>query len=223
MPKVDKEKNQCMIGYLPQSFKGYSEMTVYEFLDYIGHIKGDVDDNFIEKDIAEKVKVFNLDNQVDKKLKSLSGGQLRRVGLAQAFLLNPKIVLLDEPTVGLDPKERIRFKNYITRSKNNQIVFLSTHIVSDLENITDKILILKDGNFVEKGREEDILNRLNNRVFEIKEDVYNKRYSEFIFIKEVNSNGEKNIRVVSDKVSDNSFKLVDPTLEDLYLFYFEER
>src|SRR5699024_1438791 len=120
-------------------------------LSYLGNIKSDANKNRLNKDIDEKLDLFNLTKFKNKKLKVLSGGQLRRVGLAQAFLLDPKIVMLDEPTTGLDPNERIKFKNYITDLGHRQIILISTHIVNDLELIAKEIFILKDGHFVMNG------------------------------------------------------------------------
>lgn len=117
-PSYDKKKD-VLIGILPQQFVGYPEMTIDEFLRYIASVKGNWDKKDYENDISEKLKIFNLLSVRNKKIKKLSGGQVRRLGLVQAFLLNPKIILLDEPTTGLDPKERLRFKDYIVKMGKN--------------------------------------------------------------------------------------------------------
>lgn len=200
-------------------------MKVEEFLLYVSSIKvGSYDKRRIYEEIDEKIDLFNLEKSRKKKLKRISGGQLRRVGLAQAFLWNPKIVLLDEPTTGLDPRERIRFKNYISNNKGNQIIFLSTHIVSDLENITDNIIIMKDGYFVENGREEELVGKLNGRVVAIRRENLNvlsgKKY---IIVKEFEYNGEVLVRVILEDSKIEGVKLLKPTLEDMYMYYFEKR
>ncbi|OOB76603.1 ABC transporter ATP-binding protein, partial [Clostridium haemolyticum] len=164
-PKLN-DKNETLLGFLPQSFTGYPDMTVQEFLKYIGSIKCNLAPNIINKEIDEKLDLFGLTDFKSKKLKTLSGGQLRRVGLAQAFLLNPKIVMLDEPTTGLDPTERIKFKNYISEFGREQTILVSTHIVSDLEFISKEIFILKDGNFIMRGTEKQLVQRCNNLVWE---------------------------------------------------------
>ena len=112
-PNMDGKKD-TLLGFLPQSFSGYPDMNIYQFLSYLGNIKSNASKIRVNNDIDKKLNLFNLENIKHKKLKKLSGGQLRRVGLAQAFLLDPKIVMLDEPTTGLDPTERINFKNYIS-------------------------------------------------------------------------------------------------------------
>lgn len=213
-----------MIGYLPQEFKGYPQFSVYEFLKYIANIKGKKSDEELELEIENKLEIFNLKEIKNKKLKSLSGGQKRRVGLAQAFLLNPKIVLLDEPTTGLDPNERIHFKNYISNLKNKQIILISTHIVSDLEYIAKKIFILKDGTIVEEGAEEELKNKALGYIWEVVPESIRDRekiIAEYLVSKIYESNDSIRIRVISENRPNINARKVEPTLEDIYLMHFQ--
>ncbi|KEH89096.1 ABC transporter ATP-binding protein [Clostridium novyi A str. BKT29909] len=223
-PKLN-DKNETLLGFLPQSFTGYPEMAVQEFLKYIGGIKANASKNIINKEIDEKLELFGLTDFKNKKLKTLSGGQLRRVGLAQAFLLNPKIVMLDEPTTGLDPTERIRFKNYISEFGREQTILVSTHIVSDLEFIAKEIFILKDGNFVMKGNEKQLVERCNNLVWEASfknEMELHNRLKDYTISMIYDDGGITKARVVSEKPPVPNAINVVPTLNDIYLFNFKK-
>lgn len=220
-----KDENEILLGFLPQSFSGYPHMTVQEFLDYLGHIKSNIAKHIINKEIDEKLDLFGLTDLKHKKLKTLSGGQLRRVGLAQAFLLNPKIVMLDEPTTGLDTTERIRFKNYISELSHEQTILISTHIVSDLEFIAKEIFILKDGNFVMSGTEKELVNQCNNLVWEASfenEIELHKNLKDCTISMIYDDGGKIKARVISvDSPASNAISVV-PTLNDIYLFNFKK-
>lgn len=223
-PDID-DKKDTLLGFLPQSFSGYPDMTVYQFLSYLGNIKSNVIENRINNDIEEKLDLFNLRNLKHKKIKTLSGGQLRRVGLAQAFLLDPKIVMLDEPTTGLDPTERINFKNYISNFGYNQIVLISTHIVSDLEFIAKGIFILKDGHFVMNGTEKELIDRCDGFVFEAnfanELEIHDKlRDCTISMIYE--SDGMTRARIISSKQPVPNAVKVKPTLNEVYLINFKK-
>lgn len=174
-------------------------MTIDEFLRYIASVKGNWDKKDYENDISEKLKIFNFLSVRNKKIKKLSGGQVRRLGLVQAFLLNPKIILLDEPTTGLDPKERLRFKDYIVKMGKKHTILISTHIVSDLETITDKVFILKGGKFVEEGHEEEIVKKLSGKVWELdNNDMKSLSLEDSIVVNHYNKNGIEIARVISN-------------------------
>ena len=229
-PEIN-EKKDVLLGFLPQSFGGYPDMTIYQFLSYLGNIKSNRSQDRLNKDIDEKLDLFNLSDIKDKKLKALSGGQLRRVGLAQAFLFNPKIVMLDEPTTGLDPTERINFKNYISSFGQEQIILISTHIVSDLEFISKEIFILKDGNFVMNGTEKELINKCTDLVWEAsfynEIDMHNKlkmhnKGEEYSVSMIYESEGSIIGRIISQKnPAPNAIK-VKPTLNDVYLINFKK-
>lgn len=223
-PKIN-EKKELMLGFLPQTFDGYPDMTIYEFLAYLGNIKSDFTQKKIDGDIGEKLDLFNLTDLKDKKLKKLSGGQRRRVGLAQAFLLNPRIVMLDEPTTGLDPTERIKFKNYITDAGHDQILLISTHIVSDLEYIAKEIFILKNGHFVMAGPEKELISKCEGLVWEAKyenEMDLHKRTKDMAVSMIYDFEGGLKARIISKSSPNPSAVPVKPTLNDVYLVNFKK-
>lgn len=152
---VSEEMYRDVLGYLPQDFGYYPGFTGREFLLYMAALKG-IDKKTAQRKCDELLEVVNLKNVANKKIKSYSGGMKQRLGIAQAVLNNPQILILDEPTAGLDPKERVRFRNLIAELGKDSIVILSTHIVSDVEHIADRILMMKSGQFIYDGTLEDI-------------------------------------------------------------------
>ncbi|MBO4591635.1 MAG: ABC transporter ATP-binding protein [Eubacterium sp.] len=149
------EMYRDVLGYLPQDFGYYPGFTGKDFLMYIAALKG-IEKSAAKRRIKELLEIVNLESVANKKIKTYSGGMKQRLGIAQAVLNNPKILLLDEPTAGLDPKERVRFRNLIAELAKDSIVILSTHIVSDVEHIADRILMMKEGQFVFDGTLEDV-------------------------------------------------------------------
>ena len=213
-----------LLGYLPQEFGVYPEFTVQDYLLYIASIKG-------LRPAAAKERVKALLHQVgltkarNKKMKTLSGGMKRRAGIAQAMLNDPKILILDEPTAGLDPNERIRFRNLISELASDRIVLLSTHIVSDIESIADEILLMKDGTITTSGTAEDLLAAMPEDVWSItvpREAAGN--YLKSFKVSNVRSvPGGTQLRVLSALQPSAEAVLEDATLEDLFLSYFGEK
>ena len=212
-----------VLGYLPQDFGYYPNYTAMEFLMYVAVLKG------IPKDMAKKranelLEVVGLSNVANKKVKTFSGGMKQRVGIAQALLNNPGILILDEPTAGLDPKERVRFRNLISSLAENRIVILSTHIVSDVEYIANEILIMKNGELIQHGSPEEILKPIEKCVWEC--DVSRKEAEElelnYVTANLKHNNGAERLRIISQEAPCRTAWNVDPTLEDLYLYYFAE-
>lgn len=144
-----------ILGYLPQDFGYYPEFTVKDYLMYIAALKG-LKPITAKKRIKELLHEVGLSKVSSKKMRQLSGGMKRRVGIAQAMLNNPQVLILDEPTAGLDPMERIRFRNLIAKLAETRIVLLSTHIVSDIEAIANQILLMKDGRLVQSGTKQEL-------------------------------------------------------------------
>lgn len=213
-----------LLGYLPQEFGVYPEFTVQDYLLYIASIKG-------LRPAAAKERVKALLHQVgltkarNKKMKALSGGMKRRAGIAQAMLNDPKILILDEPTAGLDPNERIRFRNLISELASDRIVLLSTHIVSDIESIADEILLMKDGKITTSGTAEDLIAAMPEDVWSItvpRETAGN--YLKSFKVSNVRSvPGGAQLRVLSALQPSPEAVLEDATLEDLFLSYFGEK
>lgn len=152
---VSEELYRDALGYLPQDFGYYPSFTGRDFLLYIAALKG-LSKDAAKRKCEELLRTVNLEAAADKKIKTYSGGMKQRLGIAQALLNDPKIIVLDEPTAGLDPKERVRFRNMIAQLGENAMVLLSTHIVSDVEHIADRILMMKDGKIIWDGQQEDL-------------------------------------------------------------------
>ena len=154
-----------LLGYLPQDFGFYPEFTVKDYLMYIASLKG-VRPAVAKKRVKELISKVGLSKVANRKMKKLSGGMKRRAGIAQAMLNNPAILVLDEPTAGLDPNERIRFRNLISELSEERLVLLSTHIVSDIEYIANQIWLMKDGNLVRSGTSDELIRTMPVDVWE---------------------------------------------------------
>ena len=151
---VSEEQYRAVLGYLPQDFGYYPEFTAMDFLLYFAALKG-IPKIQAKRKANELLALVSLQDVGRKKIKTFSGGMKQRLGIAQALLNDPKLVIFDEPTAGLDPKERVRFRNLIDRLGKNSIVLLSTHIVSDIEHIADQVLMMKDGQMIFQGKWDD--------------------------------------------------------------------
>lgn len=150
---VTTEEYRSELGYLPQDFGYYPEFTGMDFLLYMAALKG-LDKSYAKRKASWLLQVVSLQDKANKKIKTYSGGMKQRLGIAQALLNDPKILVLDEPTAGLDPKERVKFRDLIAELGKESIVLLSTHIISDIEHIADIVLILKDGQLIYEGKQD---------------------------------------------------------------------
>ena len=219
-------KYRDLIGYVPQNIGFYKNFTAEKFLYYVAALKG-VDKNIEKSKIDELLKFVNLEQDRKRKIGKFSGGMKQRLGIAQALLNDPKILILDEPTAGLDPNERIRFKNLISQLSKGKIVILSTHIVSDIEFIANEVLVMKEGRLVEKSALDDILDSVRGKVYtiSINECDLEEVESKFKISSITRNNSGINVRIVGDEnVNINKFKCIeeDPNLEDVFLYYFNE-
>jgi ABC-2 type transport system ATP-binding protein len=166
---VAAEEYRAALGYLPQDFGYYPGFTGYDFLLYMAALKG-LGRGHAKKKAKELLRFVSLEDMAKKKIKTYSGGMKQRLGIAQALLNDPKILILDEPTAGLDPKERVRFRNLLEGLGRDTIVVLSTHIVSDVDKIADAILLMKDGQMIFQGKREEIPGDLEEFYMERFED-----------------------------------------------------
>lgn len=221
--KMDGEYRK-LLGYLPQDFGFYPEFTVRDYLLYIAAIKG-LRPAVAKKRVKELIPQVGLTKAAGKKMKKLSGGMKRRAGIAQAMLNDPKILILDEPTAGLDPNERIRFRNLISELSEERLVLLSTHIVSDIEYIANEIWLMKDGKLMHKGTADEIINSMPETVWEclVEKDMVSD------FIKKYKISNMKsepqgvNLRIISQEKPLPNAERTEASLEDVFLYYFGEK
>ena len=212
-----------LLGYLPQDFGYYPDFSIFDYLMYIASIKG-IRPAVAKERVKLLLKQVGLVRARHKKMKTLSGGMKRRAGIAQAMLNDPKILILDEPTAGLDPSERIRFRNLISELSEDRIVLLSTHIVSDIEYIANEILLMKDGAITMSGTAEEIVASMPEQVWtfivpKAQIDAYLKTYK-VANVKTVPGGAE--LRVLSPVRPNSGAVKVEPTLEDAFLYHFGE-
>ena len=211
------------LGYMPQDFGFYPDFTAKEFMMYIAAVKG-MDKKSAMARTEELLGMVNLEDVADKKIKSYSGGMKQRLGIAQAELNNPSILVLDEPTAGLDPKERVRFRNLISDFAKEKIVILSTHIVSDVSYIADTILMMKQGKILFKKPRDTVTDSIKGKVWELVVDEKSAdEYSERFMVANLHHEADKvRLRIVDEnRPGDDAFE-VAPNLEDLFLYHFGE-
>ncbi len=212
-----------LLGYLPQDFGFYPDFTVAEYLSYIGAIKG-LRPAVVKRRIRELLPQVGLQKAAHKKMKALSGGMKRRAGIAQAMLNDPNILILDEPTAGLDPTERVRFRNLISELSRERIIILSTHIVSDVEYIANEIWLMKDGKLVQQGTLEEILasGRVSVWSCHVSQQAAAKVMKHYK-VSNMKSEGKTaELRVISPVPPIEGAVPAEPTLEDVFLYYFGE-
>lgn len=208
-----------LLGYLPQDFGYYGGFTAERFLRYMAALKA-LPAEYADRRIDELLDVVELKNVKKKKLKTFSGGMLRRIGIVQALLNDPEILILDEPTAGLDPKERVHFRNVISSLGKNRMVLLSTHIVSDIDYIADRILIMKNGELLLEGTEKEIMERIKDCVWKciVPQKEAEQIESNYIVSNMRNYGKNVELRIISQKSPTESAENVEGTLEDAYLY-----
>ena len=212
-------KYRDLIGYMPQQQALYNDFSAYMYLKYMCTVKGIKHNNELISDILKKVNLYDVRNA---KAGSFSGGMKQRLLFAQALLNDPKILILDEPTAGLDPKERVRFRNLLSEYAGDKIVILSTHIVSDIEAIADEVLLMKKGKVVLQGTVPELIHKANGKVWELSVSPQEARqWQTKTTVANLRHEGKEIIlRIISDNMPSERAVPCEATLEDLYLFYF---
>lgn len=211
-----------LVGYMPQEQVFYPQFTLLEFLKYMALVKGlDIKDQAVQLQIEELLEELHLADAAKRRLGGFSGGMKRRAVLAQALLGDPGIIILDEPTAGLDPKERIAMRNLISRLAENKIVILATHIASDIECIADRVLLIKNGKLIKNENPFNLLEEVRGHIRRIyckREELaaYQKQYRMSNCIQTKDGLA---IHVIDPEYAGD--KTADATLEDVYLYYFE--
>lgn len=214
---------RSLLGYLPQDFGYYEDFTANRFLHYMAALKA-LPEDYAKTRIAELLEMVDLTAVKNKKLKTFSGGMIRRIGIAQALLNNPEILVLDEPTSGLDPKERVRFRNIISSLGKNRLVILSTHIVSDVEYIADNIMIMKNGKMIRTGTEESMAEEVKDCVWKclVSEKEATELNEKYIVSNLKNQKDQVELRIVSKEKPAENAKRQEVTLEDIYLYLIQK-
>ncbi|MBP3677692.1 MAG: ATP-binding cassette domain-containing protein [Agathobacter sp.] len=213
-----------LLGYMPQQQGCYEDFSAGAFLIYIGQLKG-MSKKEAEAKSIELLKTMNLDDVMHKKIGEFSGGMKQRLLLAQALLNDPKILILDEPTAGVDPQERIRIRNYISEIAADKIVILATHIVSDVEAIAKEIILLKKGAVIQSGSPYKLINKINEKIYEVhikqeELEIIQKRYT----VGNIRYTGEGvAVKIIADDPpTEYEHRNVFGNLEDVYLYYFHK-
>ncbi|MDW7693009.1 ABC transporter ATP-binding protein [Flammeovirgaceae bacterium SG7u.111] len=209
---------RAQLGYLPQEFGVYPKVSAEKLLDHMAVLKGIVDKKERKTQVDALLHQTNLTSHRKKAVFTFSGGMRQRFGIAQALLANPQLIIVDEPTAGLDPEERNRFLNLLSEIGENVIVILSTHIVEDIRDLCKNMAILANGKIVTQGNPSDLVKTLEGKVWSklIRKENLEAHKHTFDVISTKLIAGETQIRVVSDDLPEQGFEEVTPTLEDLY-------
>ena len=210
-----------MLGYLPQDFGYYPHYTAGEFLSYIATLKG-IPRDMAQRRIHELLGTVGLLGAARKKLRTFSGGMKQRVGIAQALLNDPQVLILDEPTAGLDPKERVHLRNLLADYAGDRIVILSTHIVSDVEAIADQVLVMKNGRFILRGTVLELVRQAEGKVWELTVPAEQARiWEKRVTVANFRHEGDRVVlRILSDRRPSEHAVPCRATMEDLYLYHF---
>ena len=223
IPINETGKIREIVGYLSQNFSFYRNMSVYDAMDYLG-LLSNLPDKIRKERIASLLEWVNLKENVRTKIKALSGGMKQRLGIAQALLHDPQILIVDEPTAGLDPEERIRFRNMLSEFAEDRIVILSTHISSDVETSCENIGVLDNGKMIWNGATEELVKQAEGKVYlistEKKQDkIIREKYTVLNIIA---SGSGTQYRVLSETLPEEKHILQAPTLEDGYMYLLSQ-
>lgn len=215
----DDQSIRRLLGYLPQHFGLYPDLTGEQFLDFIAGVKGYKDSASRKREVAAKLELVNLKDQGKRKIKSYSGGMKQRIGIAQALIGDPPLIIMDEPTVGLDPEERLRLRNELTEIGTGRIVILSTHIVSDIEDSCSHLILMNKGKVMFADTPEQLLASIEGRVWS--GELPSREWRDVDFVgkvirKKMNKSGME-LRVLADEQPFPEAKQVPAELEDAYI------
>jgi ABC-type multidrug transport system ATPase subunit len=215
------DQYRACLGYMPQQQVLYDNFTGEEFLWYMAALKG-MQKSLCRNRISELLHMVNLWTEKDKKIGSYSGGMKQRILIAQAMLNDPEILIMDEPTAGLDPSERIRIRNFLSTIAENKIIIIATHIVSDIEFIAKEIVLLKNGEIADTGEPQKLLQKISDKVYEIEVGMNEEYQCEGAKIANIRMGvNEKIYRVLQNECPKNcNYQRVKAGLEELYLYYF---
>jgi len=219
----NRKEIRKILGYLPQEFGVYPKMKTWEFLDYVASLSGIVNKSERSKKIDEMLNVMGLSEVRDRKAKKLSGGMLRRLGIAQALIADPDILIVDEPTTGLDPEERIKFRNLLTDISQNKVIILSTHIVGDISSTCEYMALLNIGKIAFKGRPSEFIKKAEGHIWKIvvDEKELDEVKKDYNIISMVPINGTVELKIAGRELKKYSGENVQPTLEDAYVYFME--
>lgn len=206
------------LGYLPQSFGLYDELTVWQFLDYMSALKGI---KHSKTEIKKIIDDTNLNEKKNAKIKTLSGGQRQRVGIAQAMIGNPALLILDEPTVGLDPEERIKFRNLFSQNAQDKIVLLSTHIIEDVQSICNRLIVIDKGNILFDGSPEKLIQAAHGHVGVFEQNDESMGKEKYQITSRINTARGVSCRIVAETLPPFA-QPVEPSLEDAYMYLIEK-
>lgn len=224
IPVEETARVRKMIGYLPQDFSMYPNMTVYEAMDYLGVLSGMSKEKRKQR-IPVLLEQVNLQNDSGKKVRALSGGMRRRLGIAQAILHDPKVLIVDEPTAGLDPEERVRFRNLLCEIAEKRIVILSTHIVGDIEATCENLAVMDQGKILYHGTVEALIELAKDKVYtaEISKKELPVMKENYLVTGMLSVGNNVSVRFLSEKKPFDGAKPCSAGVEDAYLYLMEEK
>lgn len=214
----DKQRLKAQLGYLPQELGLYPDLSAREFIDYMAILKGMHTDSERRKRIREVLELAGLQENADRKIKGFSGGMKRRVGIAQAIVNDPRILIVDEPTAGLDPEERIRFRNLLVKMAADRVILLSTHIVEDIGLTSQKMAVLSHGNIQFVGSPSELIRKAEGHVWELTTTSTEKPDGGLTIVSMLHQSDGIRYRLVGEhQPAEGSAKAVKPGLEDGYI------
>ncbi len=217
-----RQAAKANLGYLPQDLGLYPNLNAYEFLDYMAILKGATDKALRQRQIADLLEKVRLTDAAQRRLKTYSGGMKRRIGIAQALLGDPKLLIVDEPTAGLDPEERIRFRNLLTDMAAERTIILSTHIVEDISQSCNDLAVLRAGRVIYRGAPSDLIEQARGHVWQISSSGSEARPGDdLILVSTLQLQNGVQYRVVGDPVGYANAAPVEPSLEDGYMWLMQ--